>query len=259
MKAFFTILLLLTSILTACSSAQPSQRTDNMPPLPTLPKLSRAPEFIGLGPWHNSEPLTLEGLRGKVVLIDFWTYSCINCIRTFPYLKADWEKFRNQPFVLLGVHSPEFTFEKLESNVADAIKRHGLTYPIAQDNDFQTWRAFANRYWPAKYLIDAQGYIRYTHFGEGAYSETERAIESLLSEIGIKEVESGKLKVESEQPRYRQQTPEMYLGVRSWPSLGNGKAFPTGEVVTYEAPTSLKLHKYYLVGDWQLVACGHRY
>jgi thiol-disulfide isomerase/thioredoxin len=149
-----------------------------------LPKIVRAPEFIGLGPWHNSEPFTLASLKGKVVLVDFWTYSCINCIRTLPYMEGYWQKFKDMPFVLLGVHTPEFVFEKDKQNVADAIKRHGLTYPIAQDNDYGTWSAFANRYWPAKYLIDADGYIRYTHFGEGGYDETDLAIQSLLKELG---------------------------------------------------------------------------
>ncbi len=224
----------------------PSVRT------PDLPKLVRAPEFQGLGPWHNSEPFTLESLRGKVVLVDFWTYSCINCIRTLPYIQGYWEKFKDKPFVLLGVHTPEFAFEKLEKNVADAIERHGLTYPVAQDNDFGTWRAFANRYWPAKYLIDAEGYIRYTHFGEGSYEETDEAIESLLAEMGV-EMEDGE-SVEGVEgvERRRDLTPETYLGERSWPALGNGARLPTEEVVQYEAPEELALHKYYLVGEWQM-------
>jgi len=216
----------------------------------TLPTMSRAPEFTGLGPWHNSDPFTLASLKGKVVLIDFWTYSCINCIRTLPYIQGYWEKYRNAPFVLLGVHTPEFVFEKSEQNVAEAIKRHGLTYPVAQDNDFGTWRAFANRYWPAKYLIDANGYIRYTHFGEGDYEETDRAIQSLLKEIG-EEGEGEPIEKASSDDR-RDQTPETYLGSRSWPALGNAQGEPSGDVVSYIAPTETKLHKYYLVGDWQL-------
>ncbi|OGJ55103.1 hypothetical protein A3D11_03460 [Candidatus Peribacteria bacterium RIFCSPHIGHO2_02_FULL_49_16] len=219
-----------------------------------LPKITRAPQFTGLGPWHNSEPLTLESLRGKVVLIDFWTYSCINCIRTLPYIQGYWEKFQHAPFVLIGVHTPEFVFEKSEKNVAEAIKRHGLTYPIAQDNDYKTWNAFANRYWPAKYLIDADGIIRYTHFGEGAYEETALAIESLLQEIGV--VVEGREDKRSEKGievgRYGDQSPETYLGARSFAALGNGKGLPTGEVVSYKSPESMQLHKYYLVGDWQM-------
>ena len=226
--------------------------------LPSLPKLSRAPELTGLDPWHNSDPLTLAELRGKVVLVDFWTYSCINCIRTFPALRGYYEKFQDQPFVLLGVHAPEFAFEKLESNVADAIKRNNLNWPIAQDNDFQTWRAFANRYWPAKYLVDAEGYIRYTHFGEGEYEETDLAIQSLLAEIGASVVSDNM--PEEEEVSRRNRSPEIYLGSRSWPALGNpstssggpGSVLPTDEVVTYEAPGSLTLNKYYLSGEWQM-------
>ncbi len=220
-----------------------------------LPKIDRAPEFLGLGPWHNSAPLTLESLRGKVVLVDFWTYSCINCIRTLPYIQGYWEAFKDTgKFVLIGMHTPEFVFEKDQRNVADAIKRHGLTYPVAQDNDFGTWNAFRNRYWPAKYLIDAEGNVRYTHFGEGAYEETEEAIESLLGEIGI----NGKLNIENEQlseeskDYYGSQTPETYLGSRSWASLGNGGVFPTDKLVPYSAPEEMKLHKYYLHGSWQM-------
>jgi len=221
------------------------------PVLPKLPKLIRAPELRGLGPWHNAEPLTLAELRGKVVLIDFWTYSCINCIRTLPYLRAWWERYKEKGFVIIGVHSPEFVFEKSERNVADAVKRHGLTYPIAQDNDFATWRAFANRYWPAKYLIDAEGYIRYTHFGEGEYDETELAIQSLLNEMGVnvsdEPMEGGPAS------QYQQQTPETYLGPRSWNALGNAHGEPIGEEIAYDPPDSFELHKYYLVGRWQLV------
>src|SRR3989338_2253577 len=137
----------------------------------------KAPEFAGIATWINSEPLTLEELKGKVVLVDFWTYSCINCIRTLPYLK-DWhEKYADDGLVIIGVHAPEFEFEKDEKNVQKAINDFGLKYPIVQDNDFATWRAYNNRYWPAKYFIDKEGYIRYTHFGEGAYDESEKVIQ----------------------------------------------------------------------------------
>src|SRR3990167_7742555 len=148
------------------------------------PKGVKAPEIIPGGVWFNSEPLTLEKLRGKVVIIDFWTYSCINCQRTLPYLR-DWnKKYKDKGLVIIGVHAPEFEFEKSEKNVADAIKDFKLTYPIVQDNEFETWRAYNNRYWPAKYFIDKEGYIRYSHFGEGAYDESEKVIQELLKETG---------------------------------------------------------------------------
>lgn len=246
--------------LPASSSALSSQTVQravpSFAPKPSgLPSYGAAPEFAGLGPWHSSSPLTMEELKGKVVLIDFWTYSCINCIRTLPYIRVYWDAFKDTgKFVLIGVHTPEFVFEKDQKNVADAIKRHGLTYPIAQDNDFGTWNAFHNRYWPAKYLIDVEGNVRYTHFGEGGYRETEEAIRELLLEVGVtandvKDAENS----EDAGEYFGNQTPETYLGSRSWGSLGNGAAFPTDAVVTYEAPEALKLHKYALEGDWQMV------
>ena len=143
-----------------------------------------APEFAGVERWLNSEPLTMAGLRGKVVLIDFWTYTCINCIRTMPYLR-DWHaKYADRGLALIGVHTPEFEYEKLAENVIDASDELGVVWPVAQDNDFRTWRAYDNRYWPAKYLMDADGVVRYRHFGEGEYDETERRIRELLEEAG---------------------------------------------------------------------------
>ena len=143
-----------------------------------------APELQGIEGWINSRPLTLEELRGRVVLIDFWTYTCVNCVRTFPYLR-DWhEKYADHGLVIIGVHTPEFEFEKLKQNVQEAAEVHGLEYPIAQDNGYFTWKAFFNNAWPAKYLIDQEGNIRYTHRGEGAYAETEQVIRELLAESG---------------------------------------------------------------------------
>ena len=145
---------------------------------------NRAPEFTGILEWINSEPLTMEQLRGKVVLVDFWTYSCINCINTMPYLR-DWHaKYADQGLVIVGVHSPEFEFEKPTANVVDATVKFELEYPVAQDNDFRTWRSYDNRYWPAEYLVDKDGVVRYRHFGEGAYAETENKIRTLLRATG---------------------------------------------------------------------------
>jgi cytochrome c biogenesis protein CcdA/thiol-disulfide isomerase/thioredoxin len=222
--------------------------------LPQLPTITRAPEFVGLGPWHNTGAFTLASQKGKVVLVDFWTYSCINCIRTLPYIEGYWEKYKDtDKFVLIGVHTPEFTFEKSEKNVAMAIKQHKLTYPVAQDNDFGTWGAFANRYWPAKYLIDANGYIRYTHFGEGNYEETDRAIASLLKEAGIDVSAMNNMADDPEGSAYRSLTPETYLSSRSWPAFGNQQGEPTVAAVAYAKPSSIALGKYYLSGTWKLV------
>ena len=143
-----------------------------------------APEITGIASWINSDPLTLEEQRGKVALVDFWTYTCVNCIRTLPFLKAWHEKYADKGLVIVGVHTPEFEFEKERDNVMDAVETFGVEWAVAQDNDFETWRAFSNRYWPAKYLVDKDGLIRYTHFGEGAYDETELWIRGLLIEAG---------------------------------------------------------------------------
>jgi thiol-disulfide isomerase/thioredoxin len=126
--------------------------------------VANAPELTGIAAWINSPPLTMESLRGKVVLVDFWTYSCINCIRTQPYLNTWYEKYEKDGLVIIGVHAPEFAFEKIENNVRESSQKSGIKYPIALDNDFQTWNAYANRYWPAKYLIDKDGNIVYKHF-----------------------------------------------------------------------------------------------
>ncbi len=149
-----------------------------------LPVQAPMPALDGATQWLNSEPLTREGLRGKVVLIDFWTYSCINCIRALPYVEAWYEKYRDQGLVVIGVHAPEFAFEKNVKNVERAIRDFGLKYPVALDNDYTLWRAFANEYWPAHYFVDAKGNIRHTHFGEGEYDASERVIQQLLAEAG---------------------------------------------------------------------------
>lgn len=220
-----------------------------------LPRLGRAPLNIAElgGAWLGSEPLDAEALRGKVVLIDFWTYSCINCIRTLPYIQGYWERFGGEDFVLIGVHTPEFTFEQRTENVQAAMQRHGLTYPVVQDNDYRIWRAYANRYWPAKYLVDAEGAIRYTHFGEGAYEETADAIQALLREAGSTTAAApGDISVNESSEERMPQSPETYLGERSWPSLANAAGEPIDAVITYTAPAEIPLHRYALVGSWQL-------
>ncbi|MGO4838763.1 redoxin domain-containing protein, partial [Rhizobiaceae sp. 2RAB30] len=149
-----------------------------------LPVEGRAPSLEGAVDWLNSPPLTAEQLRGKVVLVDFWTYSCINCIRTIPYVRAWAEKYRDQGLVVVGVHAPEFAFEKKIANVRKAVADFRIGYPVAIDNDYRIWRAFQNNYWPAHYLIDARGQLRYHHFGEGNHERTEQAIQDLLREAG---------------------------------------------------------------------------
>jgi thiol-disulfide isomerase/thioredoxin len=156
----------------------------NRPFRSDLPVEGRAPSLNGAVEWLNSPPLTTEGLRDKVVLVDFWTYSCINCIRTTPYVRAWADKYKDQGLVVIGVHAPEFAFEKKINNVRQAAGDLKISYPVAIDNDYKIWRAFENSYWPAHYLIDVKGQIRYHHFGEGNYRQTEQAIQDLLHEAG---------------------------------------------------------------------------
>lgn len=139
-----------------------------------------APEFTGINHWINSDPLRMDGLRGKVVLVEFWTYSCINCIHVMPYVKQWHERYREQGLVVVGVHTPEFGYERGTRNVENAVKRFGIKYAVAQDNGYKTWNAYGNRYWPALYLVDRNGRVVYRHFGEGDYARTESAIQKLL-------------------------------------------------------------------------------
>jgi len=179
-----------------------------------LPVLGEAPEFVGNQHWFNTpgdRPLTLRGLRGRVVLVDFWTYSCINCIRTFPYLKAWDERYRKDGLTIVGVHTPEFPFEREAGNVEAAIEENDIRYPVAQDNDQETWNAYGNQYWPAEYFIDAQGRVRYVHYGEGEYDEKEQVIRELLAEAGRK-VPGQETSVHAIAPSATVTTPETYLG-----------------------------------------------
>lgn len=154
--------------------------------MPALVDRGPAPEFTGINNWLNSAPLTMKDLKGKVVLVDFWTYSCINCLRTLPHVTKWHNKYKDQGLVVVGVHTPEFAFERSTSNVQTAARRFGVSYPIAQDNQYATWNAYRNQYWPASYLIDRNGRIQHQHFGEGGYEEMEAAIRTLLQRSGNK-------------------------------------------------------------------------
>jgi len=214
------------------------------------PKGVLAPEIIPGGAWFNSEPLSLEQLKGKVVIIDFWTYSCINCQRTFPYLR-DWhEKYKDKGLVIIGVHAPEFEFEKSQENVAQAIADFKLTYPVVQDNDFATWRAYNNRYWPAKYIIDKEGYVRYTHFGEGAYDESEKVIQELLKEAGADDVSS-----QISNPTYQisANTPEIYLGYGRVDHFVSPETIKPNTLETYTSPKDLGANEMAFIGDWTVM------
>jgi thiol-disulfide isomerase/thioredoxin len=221
-----------------------------------LPRYGAAPDFVATGEWFNTErgrPLSIAGLTGddRVVLIDFWTYTCINCIRTLPYLTAWDDEYRDDGLTIVGVHSPEFAFEKEAGNVADAIADNGIEYPVVQDNELGTWDAFANRYWPAKYLIDADGEVRYVHFGEGSYEQTEAAIRSLLAEAGDPTLgETARpRRTESADPGLR--TPETYLG---WERAQGFAEPPRPGLGEYPAPDpgTLDLNEFAYGGRWRV-------
>ncbi len=179
-----------------------------------LPRFGAAPDFTGTQQWFNTpgdDALSLDQLKGRVVLVDFWTYSCINCIRTQPYLKAWDRRYRSDGLTIVGVHTPEFPFERSAANVEDAVMRAGIEYPVAQDNEFATWNAYANQYWPAEYFIDAEGQVRYAHFGEGEYREKEKVIRELLAEAG-RDPGQGRSGAEGVTASSGITTPESYLG-----------------------------------------------
>lgn len=211
------------------------KQLDGVKKAPPLLKFNGAPEFVQ-GQWLNSDPLTISSLKGKVVLIDFWTYTCINCIRTLPALTTWHTKYKDKGLMIVGIHTPEFAFERSKENVEEAIRMYGIAYPVLQDNAYENWNAYGNRYWPAKYLIDASGRIRYTHFGEGAYEETEKKIQELLLENGVTQL--GSIQEEkTESPLFQSRTPEIYLGsVRT-----------EGRV---SSPDEMPLNTYALTGQW---------
>jgi thiol-disulfide isomerase/thioredoxin len=214
-----------------------------------LASLARADE------WLNTPPLTAEALRGKVVLVDFWTYTCINWLRTLPYVRAWADKYRDQGLVVIGVHAPEFAFEKDLNNVRRAVKDLGVGYPVAVDSDHVIWRAFKNQYWPALYFIDAQGRVRHHHFGEGSYEQSEMIIQELLAEAGAGGVERGPVSVKA----------QGFEAAADWSSLKSGEnylglartenfASPGGAALNkprmYEPPARLRLNEWALSGDW---------
>jgi len=210
-----------------------------------------APELKDIAAWINSDPQTVEDLKGKVVLVDFWTYSCINCVRTQPYLNAWHDKYKDDGLVILGVHAPEFGFEKVTKNVQDAVKEANIKYPVALDNDFVTWRAYENRFWPAKYLIDKDGQVRYTHFGEGDYAETEETIQALLKESG--QTVTDKIEADhSINSSVRGQTPETYLGYERAERFANANQFVASKPVSYTLANTLKDNEWSLGGQWQI-------
>ncbi|BCX52774.1 MULTISPECIES: cytochrome c biogenesis protein DipZ [Comamonas] len=226
---------------------------------PALPDEGIAPSLGEATQWLNSKPLSGQDLRGKVVLVDFWTYSCINCLRTLPYVKAWAEKYRDQGLIVVGVHAPEFAFERDIGNVSKAMKDLGINYPVAVDNQYAIWRAFKNQYWPAHYFIDATGRIRHHHFGEGGYAESERVIQQLLQEagssqstMGLTEVDAGGVQLAANMDEVA--SPETYLGYeRAENFLSTPKAVPD-RTATYREPERPRLNTWGLAGQWMVGA-----
>jgi len=232
-----------------------AMRAATAQPAPPLPVEGQMPSLDGAVKWLNSPPLTAQGLRGKVVLIDFWTYSCINCLRTLPYIEAWSRKYRDKGLVVIGVHSPEFAFERDEHNVAQAVSRLGIDYPVAIDNNYAIWRAFHNEYWPAHYFVDAQGRIRHHHFGEGDYAGSERIIQQLLRDAGATNVPTDLVDVHGkgreQAPDMRDvRSPETYLGYDRAEGFASGGVQAHDRAYAYTAPSGLSLNAWGLSGTW---------
>jgi cytochrome c biogenesis protein CcdA/thiol-disulfide isomerase/thioredoxin len=233
----------------AADAPQPSTGPDGEAELPVL---GTAPEFADTQDWFNTpgdRPLTLRSLRGRVVLVDFWTYSCINCLRTLPYLTA-WDRtYRKDGLTIVGVHSPEFPFEKDAGNVEEAIERNGIHYPVVQDNDLATWSAYGNQYWPAEYFVDAKGRVRYAHFGEGEYGKKERIIRELLAEAGrpVAKKESGAHGIA---PSASVTTPETYLGAERAERFVNPMLSPGAH--DFGSPSSPPPNEFAYRGRWKI-------
>jgi cytochrome c biogenesis protein CcdA/thiol-disulfide isomerase/thioredoxin len=214
------------------------------------------PSLSGASSWLNSAPLTPEALRGSVVVVDFWTYSCINCLRSLPFVEAWYKKYKNHGLVVIGVHTPEFAFERNEDNVRRAVSDLGITYPVALDNDYAIWRAFNNQYWPAHYFIDSTGQIRGHHFGEGDYDQSEQIIRQLLTEAGYTKLglpgtgaaEANGVQAAADVTHV--QSPETYLGYRRAQSFASPGDLVHDIAHTYEVPASLALNQWALAGSW---------
>jgi thiol-disulfide isomerase/thioredoxin len=221
-----------------------------------LPVEGSLPALDGATSWLNSPPLSREGLRGKVVLIDFWTYSCINCLRSLPYISGWYQKYKEHGLVVIGVHAPEFAFEKDVGNVRQAVHDLDITYPVALDSNYAIWRAFDNQYWPAHYFIDAQGRVRGHHFGEGEYPQSEQTLRALLAEAGFRDlppagVSTDRLTgVQVAPDDSNMLSPETYVGYARAEHFSSPSGAIPDQARTYTAPDKLELNQWALTGTW---------
>jgi thiol-disulfide isomerase/thioredoxin len=233
------------------------QAADAATSMPNLTFEGLMPELKG-GGWVSSAPLSTKSLRGKVVLINFWTYTCINSLRTLPYVKEWSAKYRDSGLVVIGVHTPEFSFEREQPNVEIALREHNLTYPVVMDNNYEIWRAFSNEYWPAFYLVDARGQIRYRHFGEGDYREMELAIQDLLKEKGSSDVESPVDDIVGRDieapPSADERSPESYIGFHLAERFASPGGLKENREKDYGSPAKLVLNHWGLIGPWDVNA-----
>jgi thiol-disulfide isomerase/thioredoxin len=226
-----------------------------------LPVEGHLPGFEGATTWLNSLPLTVADLRGRVVVVQFWTFTCINWLRTLPYVRAWSEKYRDHGLVVVGVHTPEFDFERDVDSIRESTRRRGIDYPVAVDSDYAVWRLFANQYWPALYFADAEGAIRHHHFGEGEYESSERAIQALLAESGAGEVDPGFVAVEGAgdeaAPDWDDlRSPETYVGYERGDNLASPGGAALDQPHAYTAPERLRLNQWALAGDWTVLQGG---
>jgi len=250
MKAghLFPVMLVATALASGGSLAQDKS---------ALPVEGMFPSLAGATGWLNSKPLTAEELRGKVVLVDFWTYTCINWQRTQPYVRAWAEKYKDQGLVVIGVHTPEFEFERNVDNIRPALQRFRVEYPVAVDSDYGVWKAFDNHYWPAVYLVDAAGNIRFHHFGEGEYERTEAVIRQLLREAGKSGSGSDTVRVDAQGSEVAAdwanlRSPENYLGSERTEGFASPSRSAGGKTRNYSAPKMLALNQWALRGDWTI-------
>jgi len=247
----------------AVSDATPSVATAaNRPVSPAalqrLPIEGQLPSLAGATSWLNSAPLTRDALRGKVVVVDFWTYSCINCLRSLPYVKAWYEKYKGHGLIVIGVHAPEFAFEKDLDNVRRAVHDLGIPYPVALDNDYSIWRGFDNQYWPAHYFIDGEGHIRAHHFGEGDYDRSAEIIRQLLAEVGVKDLpqdaattmQASGIEVAADDADMR--SPETYVGYERATHFASAPDLARDQSQVYAAPGELRLNQWGLAGKWNV-------